>query len=230
MNFLETRTSVARQPRPIAFFCALLMASLTACKQGDGSGSFHGAAVDKFGDPNSEVLTVASFNYTRSNIYDVYLSDNDSNDIAAASLASGNQATPDNAQAWALPAPTASVAWDYRWKLPKTMHIVWESIFDKAAYDGAHGYNAYNSKASQPGSAWCEYDVRIDQAPDKTKSNVLALNFYPDGTVSAAMQAGAASPLVDIKDRNSLRVLAAGHCLHEIANPKFGKGEPNFTE
>jgi len=208
----------------------VMLVILASCKQGDSSNGFGGSAVDKIGDPHFQVLTVASYNYTDSNIYDVYLSDNRSNDIDTASLAAGSLAAPQNATGWEYPHPTAAVAWDDRWMLPKTIHVFWESVFDKAAYEAAHAYNAYESKDTQAGSAWCEYEVKINTAPDKTKNEMLVLNFYPDGTVSGELQDSPSHASVDFRDRRKLSTLTGSHCVRQIPNPKFGKKAPRFTE
>jgi hypothetical protein len=186
--------------------------------------------VNKFGDPNYEIVKVAIFNYTRSDIYDVYLSNPGPTDIDRASGVMGSPAAEDGGGDWQDIGIMSTLAWDWRWQTPKHFNLIWLSIVDQQAYESKGDYNPYRSKETAPGSAWCQLDITFDVPPDRSKGNLYLLHFFPDGHVITSRVDQIPVPIAEFKDRASLPVLKGYPCLHTVPNPKFGKQEPRFTE
>jgi hypothetical protein len=150
---LSSNSMVARIVKRSLALIALTLA--TACKHDGKSEDLKSPAVDRFGDPAYEVVNVGTYNYTRNDIYDVYILQPGSDDIDRASRAVGGLAPDKDAVNWQGIGIMATLAWDWRWRTPKRFDLIWLNVFDRKAYESAANYNAYKSRETAPGSAWC---------------------------------------------------------------------------
>jgi hypothetical protein len=187
----------------------------------------------KWNDPNYEIIPAGLINYTDYGIGPVYLLPLDTNDIDDAIFIDSVSATQPGAERWAGGSngrPT--IAWDFRWELPKKFKVWWFRIVDEEAARAAHeGYDRYTMRETRPGGAWCEAEISVHGHPSKEKSSSLLLSFYPDGHVEGEIDdpiARSARPGID--KRNVLPRLAGQACMREIPNPFYGKTRPrSFT-
>ena len=116
--------------RPILLSTAMLavaVAVLGACGQGrHGNAGIGPGQVEKWNDPNFDIIGVGAYNYTDHDIYDVFILPPDKNDIEFAANASGAPTTRRGAERWGLHgASGANLAWDYRWATPKRFKVRW---------------------------------------------------------------------------------------------------------
>lgn len=189
----------------------------------------------KWNNPNFRIIGVGSYNYTDYDIYGVYLLPPDKNDIDFAATAIGRSATPANATQWdGGYGGNAGLAWDLRWKSPKKFKVWWLRVVNKQVFDAPGSrYDGYTNRATEPGAAWCEYEVEVREKfgesfgppyPRRYRDQ-LVLYFFPDGTVEGHLEFPADSDIkkVDIAKRNELAKLQDRPCLKEVANPFFGK-------
>jgi hypothetical protein len=225
---LSSNSMVARIVKRSLALIALTLA--TACKHDGKSEDLKSPAVDRFGDPAYEVVNVGTYNYTRNDIYDVYILQPGSDDIDRASRAVGGLAPDKDAVNWQGIGIMATLAWDWRWRTPKRFDLIWLNVFDRKAYESAANYNAYKSRETAPGSAWCRLDVTVNVPPERGKGNLFLLHFFPDGHVATSRVEEFPLPVADFANRDSLPVLRGTPCIHTVPNPKFGKQEPKFHE
>jgi hypothetical protein len=141
---LSSNSMVARIVKRSLALIALTLA--TACKHDGKSEDLKSPAVDRFGDPAYEVVNVGTYNYTRNDIYDVYILQPGSDDIDRASRAVGGLAPDKDAVNWQGIGIMATLAWDWRWRTPKRFDLIWLNVFDRKAYESAASYNAYKSR------------------------------------------------------------------------------------
>lgn len=206
--------------------------------------------IDSFGNPNFGVISVGTYNYTTNQILGVYILQQNKNDIDNAGSTSGRPATQFGAQKWSGSGGSgANLAWDKRWESPYKFKIWWEHVFDKdldsksGPYPKGGGmfdpYDPYTTKQTRPGTAWCEYEVKIketykepygDPFPGRFRDK-LNLYFYPDGTVQGHLLMGGEENDKDFKgediaNRNQLSVLKGKPCIKEVSNPLYGKPKP----
>lgn len=217
---------------PCLFKCLLVSVALTistACKQESKSDDLGGSAVDKISNSAFEVVNVGIYNYTRNDIYAVYLLNPGSIDIDRSNPALGSLAAKDDVANWPGVALT-TLAWDWRWHIPKHFNLVWLNVFDRQKFESAKDYNQYRSRDTAPGSAWCQLDITIETSPEKGKGNLFLLHFFPDGHVTTSRVDVFPLPVADFKNRADLPVLSGSPCVHTIPNPMFGKQEPKFIE
>ncbi|WP_244126285.1 DUF3304 domain-containing protein [Burkholderia gladioli] len=216
----------------IAIVTVMIMTA-SACSRSatDGKSESLGPRSDsQWNDPNVDIVTAGSYNYTDYDIYGVYLLPPDKNSLDYAASADGARATPQSETAWSGgPGSRASLAWDLRWKTPKTIKIWWERVVDKRLMDAsAKNYDPYTQQQTQPGMAWCEGEITITRPPIKDKNSGLLLHFFPDGRVEGDMDlfVGTIPTKVDIAKRNDQPKLTDRPCLKEISNPFYGRKKP----
>ena len=201
---------------------------------------------NKWRDPNFEILTIGTFNYTDYAIYGLYLMPLNKNDIDFAAAAGVREAQPRSATEWEMGSSGPALAWDLRWKSPRKFKVWWERVFDKELFrrygpypkDGNmfDPYDPYTTKQTRPGSAWCEGVVEIKEQFGEPfgppfpnmKRRELVLYFFPDGTVKGSLEFSSyeGMHLVDIAKRDELPVLRDRACLKEVPNPLYGKPKP----
>ena len=213
----------------------LLVASIigiTACdrmseteRDGLGPGGYI-----KWNDPNYEIITAGSYNYTDYDIYGVYLLPPDKSDLDFASSADGARATRRDEEHWQGGlGGRASLAWDFRWTTPKKFKVWWFRVVDKALLESSNNkFDPYTSPGKEPGSAWCEGEITITKPPIKDKAGGLLLHFFPDGRVEGDMDFSkeVPPPKVELAKRDEQPKLEGRPCLKEIANPFYGKKKP----
>ncbi|WP_236669389.1 DUF3304 domain-containing protein [Burkholderia gladioli] len=200
------------------------------CAPGNQSESLGPRSEIQWNDPNVDIVTAGSYNYTDYDIYGVYLLPPDTNSLDYAASADGARATPRSETAWSGgPGSRASLAWNFRWKTPKRIKVWWERVVDKRLMDAsARNYDPYTQRQTQPGMAWCEGEITITRPPIKDKNSGLLLHFFPDGRVEGDMDlfVGTAPEKVDIAKRNDQPRLTDRPCLKEISNPFYGRKKP----
>lgn len=189
--------------------------------------------IRKWEDPNYEIIPAGLINYTDYGIGPVYLLPPDKNDIDDGIFVDSVSATQPGAERWTGGSngrPT--IAWDFRWRLPKKFKVWWFRIVDaKAAQSALESYDKYTMRETRPGGAWCAGEIIVHAHPPKDKSSSLLLYFYPDGHVE-----GDIDLVLGIKEgpgidkRDALPRLEGQACLQEIPNPFYGKKKPrSFT-
>ncbi len=209
---------------------SIALAMLPACKEGRTGSNLKTPAVDQIRNPGYEVVNVGIYNYTHGDVYDVFILDPGSDDIDSGLHAGGSLAASKDATHWPGIGITATLAWDWRWRLPKRFSLVWLNVFDPKTYESVAKYDAYKTQETAAGSAWCRVDVTIDVAPEKGKGNLYLLHFFPDGHVATTRVEEFPVPITDFAKRDGLPSLKGAPCLRTVPNPKFGKQEPKFTE
>nr|WP_249183571.1 DUF3304 domain-containing protein [Burkholderia ambifaria] len=212
---------------------SVMVFSTAACSKTTGDAEKNSLApgeVNKWNDPNYDIITVGSFNYTDYDIYGVYLLPPDRNSLDDAASADGARATPRSAKYWSGGGGSrASLAWDFRWKTPKTFKVWWERVVDKRAMEASSAnYDPYTHRETQPGMAWCEGEITVTRPPVKDKSGGIVLHFFPDGRVEGDMDFGAdgPDPKVALAKRDEQRKLTGRACVKEISNPFYGRKKP----
>jgi hypothetical protein len=236
--------------RCLLLIFSICLALLTGCnpsaaerieKDGIGPGE-----VNKWSDPNFEILAVGAYNYTDHDIYGAYILPLERNDIDYAAHAAGGRAEPPNSTTWDRTPSGPGLAWDKRWSTPRKFKVWWHRVTDVDLYEKSGPYpqgggmfdpfDPYTTKGPRPGMAWCEGEIEIREKfgepfgepyPGR-KRDQMVLYFYPDGTVQGHLEFAADSEieLVDIAKRDRLPKLKDRACLKEIANPFFGKKRP----
>ncbi len=219
------------------FTCFTLLTLLalvtSACSRGSTDGgklSFGTSSDSKWDDPNIDIITAGSYNYTDYDIYDVFLLPPDAKSLDDAASADGASATPQSYTQWGGgPGRRPSLAWDFRWKTPMKMKVWWQRVVDeKLMYASGKNYDPYTHRETEPGMAWCEGEITVTQPPIKDKSGGLLLHFFPDGRVEGDMNLVTERDPVkaDITKRNALPKLTGRPCLKEIPNPYYGRKKP----
>jgi hypothetical protein len=211
----------------------LLAIATAACSRGSTDGqplSFGTSSDSKWDDPNIDIITAGSYNYTDYDIYGVYLLPPNGKSLDDAASAEGARATPQSYSHWeGGPGGSPSLAWDFRWKTPMKMKVWWERVVDKnSLHESAGSYDQYTQKETQPGMAWCEGEITITQPPLKDKTSGILMHFFPDGRVEGDMNfvIDRRPVKVDIAKRNELPKLVGRPCLKEIPNPFYGRKKP----
>ncbi|MCA8281619.1 DUF3304 domain-containing protein [Burkholderia cepacia] len=212
---------------------AVMVFSTAACSKTSGDAEKESLApgeANKWSDPNYDVITAGSFNYTDYDIYGVYLLPPDKNSLDDAASADGASATPRNATRWTGGGgQRPSLAWDLRWTTPRKFKVWWERVVDKRALEASSpDYDEYTHRETRPGMAWCEGEITITRSPVKGKSGGIVLHFFPDGHVEGDMnfQVDGPDPKVAISMRDEQRKLTGRACLKEIPNPFYGRKKP----
>jgi hypothetical protein len=201
-------------------------------------------------DPNFNIITVGSYNYTDYDIGAVFLMPTDKNDIKYAGETSGPFATKQGALSWSASSGSGpALAWDLRWKAPHKFKVWWFRVVDEKLYDKSgqypkdggmyDPYDPYITKQTRPGSAWCEGEVEIKEEFIPLRSDTqtmirkdMMLYFYPDGTVKGHLleygRTADETPVepVDITKRDELPTLKGHACIKEVPNPFYGKKRP----
>ncbi|MBN3851849.1 DUF3304 domain-containing protein [Paraburkholderia sp. Ac-20340] len=204
----------------------------SACSRGSTGGepkSFGTSADSKWDDPNIDIITAGSYNYTDYDIYGVYLLPLNAKSLDDAASANGASATPQSYTQWeGGPGGQPSLAWDFRWKTPLKMKVWWQRVVDAKLYASSKNYDAYTQRESEPGTAWCEGEITITQPPLKDKTSGILLHFFPDGRVEGDMNfvIDRQPVKVDIARRNEQPKLSGRACLKEISNPLYGRKKP----
>lgn len=236
--------------RYLLLIFSICLGLLAGCKSSDGERiEKEGLApgeVNKWSDPNFEILAVGAYNYTEYDIYGSYLLPLDKNDLDYSAPTGSGRAMPRNATRWEHSGSSPALAWDTRWTTPRRFKLWWHRITDLELYEKSGPYpkgggmfdpfDPYTTKQTRPGSAWCEGEVEIREQfgelfgepyPGRRRRQMI-LYFYPDGTVQGHLEFAADSEimLVDIAKRDHLIKLKDRACLKEIANPFFGKKRP----
>jgi hypothetical protein len=188
-------------------------------------------STSKWNNPNFEIITVASYNYTDYDIYGVYLLPLDKSSLDHAAHGSGNRATRRDEAQWEGLGSGPGLAWDYRWPTPRQFKVWWLRVTDQSIYSNPNNkHDAYTMQHSMPGTAWCEGEITVTRPPIRTRTSDLVLHFYPDGRVEGDVEYGSGpASRVDISRRDDLPKLAGRSCLKEIPNPFFGRKRPIST-
>lgn len=133
-----------------------------------------------------------------------------------------------------------TIAWDRTWSDTKQYKIWWRRVVDPVAFAASTTYDAYTTRASQPGTAWCEAIVVLNKPLPQTPGHFV-LHFYPDGRVESDLSALTHDPAYDPpyrhldnaedsrhtrQERNALSTLRGVPCIREIPNPYFGLQRP----
>ena len=206
---------------------ALTIVLISACRQDrHESESIAPGEIEKWNDPNLEIIGIGAYNYTDHDIYDVFILPPDKNDIAFAAAGSGGRTAPRNAEQWRLNgAASPNLAWDYRWTTPKKFKVWWFRVVDMKRYAAVgRAYDRFTMKATMPGTAWCEGEIVIAHAPVRHHDDNMLLHFYPDGHVEGdVVDIEGDASRVDFNKRNDLPRLEDRPCLKEVSNPYFGK-------
>ncbi len=203
---------------------------ITACSRADPEAeSFGTGASSKWNDPNYDIITAGAYNYTDYNIFNVWLLPPSSNSLDDAASDDGALPTLPNATAWSGGGGMQpSIAWDMRWKTPKTFKVWWQRIVDPIAYKASTSYDRYIHRETEPGTAWCEGEITVTRPPNKDKSGGLMLHFFPDGRVEGDIDQSVEGPApkVPFSQRGRLPKLAGRACLKEVPNPYYGRQKP----
>lgn len=124
--------------------------------------------------------------------------------------------------------------------MTKRYKIWWQRVVDPVAYAAANHYDAYTTRATQPGTAWCEAIVTLNK-PLPPIPGHFVLHFYPDGRVEGDVSAlkhdpsrdptyspldNAEEPRHTERDRPTLKTLRGAPCIKEVPNPYFGTKRP----
>jgi len=215
--------------RIIFTLLVLVSTLLSACgKDSLEKDSLGPGEIDKWNDPNIDIIGVGAYNYTDYDIYDVFILPPDKNDLKYAAGGHGAQAAPHSAERWGYEGGGAKLAWDYRWTVPRKFKVWWFRIVDMKAHVAAgRKYDKYTMKETSPGAAWCEGEIEVAHAPVLGRGGDLVIHYYPDGHIEGdVIDIDGDVSRVDIKKRNELPVLKDRACLKEVPNPYFGKKKP----
>lgn len=211
----------------------VLAIAASACSRGSTGGepvSFGTSSGRKWDDPNIDIITAGSYNYTDYDIYGIYLLPPDGRSLDDAASADGASATPQSYTRWeGGPGGRPSLAWDFRWKTPMKMKVWWERVVDeKQMTASGKNYDPYTHRETQAGMAWCEGEITVTREPVKGESGGLVLHFFPDGRVEGDMDLTVEGQpaKVDIARRNEQPRLTGRACLKEIPNPFYGRKKP----
>lgn len=208
----------------------LVSSLLGACDKGSlEKDSLGPGELDKWNDPNIDIIGVGAYNYTDYDIYDVFILPPDKSDLKFAADGSGQQAAPRGSERWGLGgASGANLAWDYRWSTPRKFRVWWFRITDMKAYSAsAREYDKYTMKETHPGTAWCEGEIEVAHPPVRGRGGDLVIHYYPDGHIEGdIIEIDGDMSRVDIQKRDQLPVLKDRACLKEVPNPYFGKKKP----
>jgi hypothetical protein len=224
-------------------FSLLVMVSLVGgCKQSNCDTGVSTCDDSKWRDPNYKIIGIGAYNYTEHDIYSVYILPTDKNDIDFAGQTSVGRGTAKDAKKWSGQGGSgANMAWDLRWNAPYKFKVWWLRMVDpKLANAPNSKYDIYTHRETEPGYAWCEYEIDIKetfgerygvgQYPNMVRDELL-LYFYPDGTVDAhlGIEFNGDVPIVErvaIAQRDQLPVLKDRACRKEVPNPLYGKPKP----
>ncbi len=213
----------------IALVIAVLMLNTACSRANPEAESFGTGASSKWRDPNYDIITAGSYNYTDYDIFNVTLLPPSSNSLDDAAYADGASATLPTDTDWSGGSGhQPSIAWDMRWKTPKTFKVWWQRIVDPQASKASEGYDRYTHREANPGTAWCEGEITVTRPPIKDKFGGLMLHFFPDGRVEGDIDQSVEGPApkVPFSQRGQLPKLTGRACLKEIPNPYYGRKKP----
>lgn len=158
------------------------------------------------GNKNRVALDVDEFNYTDYEVGGVAVQAPNKNDTKSAS--------------------SGMVVWKKSQKPPVSIKVWWEVVYDKQLWNHGAGYDSFKDKKAAPGTVWCEAIVKLKEPfPDNPQQ--LAVHFFPDGHVAAAVVHNPA-PIVSDAQKSKLPRLPAGkYCEKTIDNPWYGVDTSN---
>ena len=174
------------------------------------------------------LMSFAVFSYVDYDIYDSYILPAEGNPVGSMIPLPSVQASR-SPQNWGGINSGGTFYWDRQWTPPKRFKILWLRVVDASKFGADPSYDRYTRKETEPGAAWCETTVTIDQGLP-AEPNFFTLHFYPDGHVEGRLtglrEDDALKPRFSFATRSSLPVLAGKACLKEVSNPFFGKKKP----
>jgi hypothetical protein len=130
---------------------------------------------------------------------------------------------------WGYGANGNDFYWDRKWKTPKQFKVWWFLEVDAELFKKNNKYDDRTNKETQPGAAWCEAIITINEPPSWDDEE-FAFTFYPDGHVEAEIRKFIKDQKLKSKytfaTNHLLPVLKDKPCLHEIPNPFYGLKKP----
>lgn len=179
-----------------------------------------------------KTFTATSYNYTQYGLFNVRFKLATSA-FKADEAASGGTVFPGTADTVVLDdgrkinfsAGNCCFVWDQALNKPVSMRVVWSVVSDFDLFNGesSKDYDERASKASQPGSRWCQALVEIPAYAGTQRPDTLYFHFLPDGTVRAEFGTSSVPPLSSkVLRQHGTDLPRPQLCKQEIENPWYG--------
>lgn len=179
-----------------------------------------------------KTFTATSYNYTQYSLFGVSFK-LATYPFKADEAAGGGTVFPgtadtvalDNGQNINFSAGNCCFIWDQPLNKPVSIRVVWSVVYDFDLFNGesSKGYDDRTSKASQPGSRWCQALVDIPAYVGTQRPNTLYFHFLPDGTVQAELGTFSVPPLSsNVVRQHGVNLSHPQFCKQEIENPWYG--------